>query len=271
MLFLFHVRGRSIEMVATRGLLLSFATAAVAAKECSEHFAEGMIPSTAGKFLCRKKGRKTFFATVYDTSIHCPKFSAYKMTPQQQKKDKDARKGFIYDPDVPREDQASPHDAPYKTHDIGHLAPSDAFAWDTSSGGAWEHTYMMTNVAPQGRYFNEHPWAMMERHAREFAINNNVDLFVITGVIQKHKPSMKAGDAIPAYYYKAICDLKNKQSFVSLGTNDNSCKDCGVAALHPVSKVEKMLGYKLFPASCGTSKVDEKHWNWSSKHSTIIV
>lgn len=265
-----------------RHVVLFSSLVAVFAKECDEHFAEGHIPSTSGTFLCRKSGSTTFFATVYDTKLHCPKFSAYKMMPAQQKNDKYKRKGFILDPDVSSDDQAHYTDAPFKDRniDIGHLAPSNDFSWDTSDNGAWEHTYMMTNVAPQGKYFNEHPWAYLERDTREFSMKNNVDLYVITGVIQASTPNMSSGDAIPDYYYKAVCDLKSKKSFVSLGTNNEACKECGVSTLYPVSKVQSMLGYTLFPASCNTGTVDKAYWDFSSSdaalsstpmNSTIVV
>lgn len=129
----------------------------------------------------------------------------------------------------------------------------------------------MTNVAPQGSYFNEHPWAMMERNVRTFSINNNVDLYVITGVIQAKPAKMVSGDAVPEYYYKAVCDPKAGKSFVSIGENDSECKECGVSELQPVSKVQTMLGYTLFASStCGTSKVDTEYWDFSKKDTVVV-
>jgi len=260
-------------MAFSHALLIALASAA-AAKECSEHFAGGKIPDAEGQFLCRKKGSKTFYATVYDTKLRCPVFSAYMLQPAQQKKDHYKRKGFTLDPDVSSDQQAHSTDKSFSGHDIGHLAPSNAFSWDVSEGGAWEHTYMMTNVAPQGSYFNEHPWAFVEKHTREFCVNHDVNLYVVTGVIQASRPKMVDGDAVPAYYYKAICDLKNGQSVAFIGQN-TECKECGITdngkyIFNPVSKVEKMAGYSIFPSSCSPTKVDETHWD-AFKASTVMV
>jgi DNA/RNA endonuclease G (NUC1) len=255
--------------------LIALATA-VAAKECSEHFAEGKVPDAEGTFLCRKKGSTTFFATVYDTKVRCPMFSAYKMKPEEQKHDAYKRKGFILDPDVPADQQAHSKDTAFDSaHDIGHLAPSNDFSWDQSDNGAWEHTYMMTNVAPQGSYFNEHPWAFVEKHTREFCINHNVELYVVTGVIQASRPTMVEGDAVPEYYYKALCDVKNGQSVAFIGENTD-CKECGITKngkfiLNSVSDVEKKAGYSIFPSSCSPTKVDEKFWDVFQQSNTLII
>jgi len=254
---------------------LILATAA-AAKECSEHFAEGKVPDADGTFLCRKKGSTTFYATVYDTKVRCPKFSAYRMKPEEQKHDAYKRKGFVLDPDVPTDQQAHSSDKAFdSTHDIGHLAPSNDFSWDQSDNGAWEHTYMMTNVAPQGSYFNEHPWAFVEKHTREFCVNHNVELYVVTGVIQASRPKMVGGDAVPEYYYKALCDVKNGQSVAFLGEN-TVCKECGITKngnfiLKSVSDVEKKAGYSIFPSSCKPTQVDEKFWDVFQKPNAIMI
>jgi len=187
-------------------LLAAAAAKTYTVKDCKDQFIDGKGPEQLDgtTFLCRMKGKKAFFATSFDEDIHSPVWSAYKIDKTQQEKDQGGRRGFKYDPDVPHESQTSSTAPAYKKEhrDIGHLAPSSTFTWDKSKDGAWEHTYLLTNVAPQGAWFNEHPWAMLERHMRDYVIDNDAELYIVTGVIQANPVVLDDGDAVPEYYYK---------------------------------------------------------------------
>jgi len=257
----------------TRFFLTAVAAAAAktyTVKDCKDQFIDGKGPEQleGTTFLCRMKGKTTFFATSFDNEIHCPVWSAYHLDKAQQDKDQGGRKGFKYDPDVPKEDQASSTADAFKkeNRDIGHLAPSSTFSFDKSADGAWDHTYLMTNVAPQGAWFNEHPWAMLERHMRDYVVDNNAELYVVTGVIQANPVKLDGDDAVPQYYYKVWCDPDRKASAGVLGNNDNKCKDqCGTDEIISVKEIEDQAGYTIFPSSmCNTGKAG-KDWGFDDE------
>jgi DNA/RNA endonuclease G (NUC1) len=69
--------------------------------------------------------------------------------------------------------------------DRGHMAPSYGITSDWGTE-ARDHTYLMSNIAPQSPQLNQHAWAALEIiEASEYS--RDKDLFVITGPVYKKK------------------------------------------------------------------------------------
>lgn len=96
--------------------------------------------------------------------------------------------------------------------DRGHLAPSADFRWSKT---ALSESYFYSNMSPQVADFNRGSWAELESTIRQYAVSNNVNLFVVTGpVLNDNLPTISKspnGLVIPEYYYKVVLDTLNNR------------------------------------------------------------
>ena len=65
-------------------------------------------------------------------------------------------------------------------YDRSHLAPSADFRWNQQ---ALSESYFYSNMTPQDPDFNRGAWAELESYIRSYAIEYQVDLYIVTGPI----------------------------------------------------------------------------------------
>jgi endonuclease G len=130
--------------------------------------------------------------------------------------------------------------------DRGHLAPSADFRWNQK---ALSESYFYSNMTPQHPDFNRGAWAELESYIRDYAIENQVDLFVVTGpVLNDNLPKVERsinGMSLPAYHYKVALDLKNGKTIGFLMPN-KACEKPIEAYAVSVNEIEEATELNFF-------------------------
>ena len=197
--------------------------------------------------------QKPFYAIHYSLENKVPIYTEYYFTAKNRKPNQVASRsaGFKSDDAVPSDKQANNKDYA-KPYDRGHLTPDDDMRFSTDAEKA---TMLFTNCAPQWSTFNEILWRSIENYVRDLGDDYDT-LDVVTGIIVDTKNYIGNGIKIPSYYYKAIQIKMNghilntiaflgKNEDYELSNQPNKKTNISNFAIS-VSKLEKMIGYKIF-------------------------
>ena len=153
----------------------------------------------------------------YDYSRKDPLMTAYDIT-KQQLEGKVYKRPNYFKPDyrIPRKFRSYSKDLSRTGYDRGHNCPNAAFNHNKK---LQKQTFIMSNVAPQAKWFNRILWAKIERFARYEAVKYEF-VEVITGNCGV-KGYVKNGVAIPKYFFKVIYIPKEHEyiSFIAPNTN----------------------------------------------------
>jgi endonuclease G len=133
-------------------------------------------------------------------------------------------------------------------YDRGHLAPSADFRWNQK---ALSESYFYSNMTPQHPDFNRDSWAQLEGYIRNYAIENKVDLYVVTGPVlngnlKKVERSVNKM-SLPEYHYKVVFDEKGERAIGFLMPN-KSCEKPLEAYARSVNEIEEITGLDFFSA-----------------------
>lgn len=131
-------------------------------------------------------------------------------------------------------------------YDRGHLAPSADFRW---SRQALSESYFYSNMTPQHPDFNRGAWAELEGYIRGYAIENDADLFVVTGPVlsenlEKVERSVNEM-SLPEYHFKVALDLKSGRAIGFLMPN-RLCEKPLEAYSKSVDEIEDLTGLDFF-------------------------
>ena len=132
-------------------------------------------------------------------------------------------------------------------YDRGHLAPSADFRW-TKKG--MSESYYYSNMSPQKPELNRGKWAQLEDFIRQYVIDSNHPVFVVTGGVLSDslkKIGKENMISVPKYYYKIVVDLNEKEkkgiAFLMLnGTNSKPIISYAVS----IDSVEALTGIDFF-------------------------
>lgn len=131
-------------------------------------------------------------------------------------------------------------------YDRGHLAPSADFRW---SAQALSESYFYSNMSPQVPEFNRGAWAKLEGILRSYVIQNNVELFVVTGpVLTKDLPVVPRSInkvRVPKYFYKIAYDKTNGVAVAFLMPNEDIQYPVETYAVS-IDSVEAVTGIDFF-------------------------
>jgi endonuclease G len=151
-------------------------------------------------------------------------------------------------------------------YDRGHLAPSADFRW---SKIALSESYFYSNMSPQKPEFNREIWADLESFIREYVVDKNHQVYVVTGgILKEGLPQIgKNQVSVPEKYFKVIIDPSNDTQ-AGIGfiiANQKSAYPVINFALS-IDSVEKITGINFFASLPDTlenkieSKFDIKLW-----------
>ena len=114
----------------------------------------------------------------------------------------------------------------------GHLVPAGDMAFDKD---AMEETFLMSNMSPQLRAFNNGIWRELEEQVRDWVYQND-KLYIISGpLFSKDFKRLKRGNvAVPEAFFKVIADSELPEQK-------------GVAFLIPHAPSEKPLQHFMIP------------------------
>jgi len=132
-------------------------------------------------------------------------------------------------------------------YDRGHLAASADFRW---SKKALSESYFYSNMSPQKPEFNRGKWAQLEDFVRQYVMESNEPVFVVTAGILDD--SLKAIGkekkiSVPKYYYKVVADLysSNKKAIAFLMLNGTNSKPI-ISYAVSIDSIEKITGINFF-------------------------
>ncbi len=111
---------------------------------------------------------------------------------------------FLPDPSI-RTKSATPDDYRGSGYDRGHLASAADMAF---SEDAMQYTFLMSNISPQVRNFNQGIWRELEELTRNWAKDNEA-LYIVTGPVLSETSKGTIGGnkvSVPVAYYKVILD-----------------------------------------------------------------
>lgn len=132
-------------------------------------------------------------------------------------------------------------------YDRGHLAASADFRWNQS---ALSESYFYSNMTPQRPEFNRESWAEVENFVRGYAIENNTDIFVVTGpVLSEDLPKVERspnGMSLPEYHYKVAFDPVNERAVGFLMPNQR-CDGPSESYIKTIDEIEEATGLDFFP------------------------
>lgn len=102
---------------------------------------------------------------------------------------------------------ATPNDYRGSGYDRGHMVPAADMAYDAN---AMDETFLMSNISPQSRNFNQGIWRELEELTRDWA-KKYKRLYIVSGPVLSVEPKGYIGKenevAVPTAYYKVILDL----------------------------------------------------------------
>lgn len=132
-------------------------------------------------------------------------------------------------------------------YDRGHLAPSADFRW---SKRALSESYYYSNMSPQKPEFNRGKWAQLEDFVRQYVMESNDPVFVVTGGVLADSMKTIGKEkmiSVPKHYYKIVVDLNGKEkkgiAFLMLnGTNTKPIISYAVS----IDSIEKVTGIDFF-------------------------
>lgn len=169
------------------------------------------------------------------------------------------RSQFAPDPSLPKGwTRITPNDYRNIGYDRGHMCPSGD---RTSSKGANQVTFFMTNIVPQAADNNQGPWADLEDYCRLLARDGD-ELYIVAGVAGPYSDSSNGKVSVPSYTWKVITVLPEGDDdagrvgaktrvIAVLLPNENGIRDRDWKSFRvPASQIEKATGYTFL------SKVD---------------
>lgn len=131
-------------------------------------------------------------------------------------------------------------------YDRGHLAPSADFRY---SKKALSESFLYSNMSPQLAKLNRGKWAELEDVIRQYAVRNNIQLYIVSGGVLK--PGLKKIErginkvSIPDQYYKVVLDLANQRAIGFIMPN----MECEYPVMHyavNINSVEAVTGLDFF-------------------------
>ncbi|MTB49860.1 DNA/RNA non-specific endonuclease [Lewinella sp. W8] len=151
------------------------------------------------------------FLLSYDEEWEQAEWVAYVLERKNlQQEWTDRPRDFRSDPLV-RDGSATDNDYRGSGYDRGHLAPFADFAWNRELA---ERTFLLSNISPQARQFNQGVWRELEELTRDWA-NRFKRLYVVTGPVMTQDPKGTIGRnnriAVPAAYFKVLLDLDDPE------------------------------------------------------------
>jgi len=131
-------------------------------------------------------------------------------------------------------------------YDRGHLAPSADFKW---SKEALSESYFYSNMSPQVADFNRGGWSLLEDMMRSYVIENNVDLYIVTGPVLHDSLEIIVKSinkvSIPEYYFKVAYDAVNERGIGFLMQNTTIDYPTEYYAVS-IDSIEKFTGINFF-------------------------
>lgn len=187
-----------------------------------------------------------YFWLSYDEEHEQAEWVAYVLTKEQLDMPWVERQGDFRPDTKVKTGSATPNDYRNSGYDRGHLAPAADMAWDAE---AMRSTFVMSNISPQARNFNNGVWRELEELTRTWA-KSAKKLYVVSGPVLSQQPKGVIGPnevSVPAAFYKVVLDAEsaNPKAIGFIIPNEISFEPLTKFAVS-VDEVERVTGLNFF-------------------------
>ena len=168
-----------------------------------------------------------YYSLSYNEKYEVPEWVAYVLTKESLRIPNVKRTNWFEADKSISSGSAGYYDYKGSGYTRGHLVPAGDMAFNKE---AMKESFLMSNIAPQNRAFNNGIWKELEENVRNWAWENN-KLYIVTGPvldksIVKYIGKNKVG--VPRYFYKVVLDIDDPERK-------------GIAFLIPNERSEKPL------------------------------
>ena len=160
----------------------------------------------------------------------------------------------------------------------GHLVPAGDMAFDTL---AMRETFLMSNVSPQIKAFNNGIWKELEENTRDWTYTNG-KLYIITGPILKNVAQTIGQEnkvTVPSGFFKVLLDFESpeKKGIAFIIPNELSAKRLEDYMV-TIDEVENLTGLDFFDSMIDNieeenieSKIRKESWKVSDKRYQLRI
>jgi endonuclease G, mitochondrial len=161
--------------------------------------------STTGEIVHHK-----YFSLSYNEKYEQAEWVSYVLTKESLRAEK-VKRHDRFDPDVKvKTRSAIYHDYKGSGFTRGHLAPAADMAFNED---AMKESFLMSNISPQKKEFNNGVWNELEENTRNWAWKNGI-VYIATGPVLNDNIRDFIGKnrvGIPDYFYKIILDADDPE------------------------------------------------------------
>lgn len=218
--------------------------------------------STDERYFLPHGGRGQRIDHVYYSLSYLEKFElaewvAYELTKQSLLLPNVERSNWFEKDEDIRTQSADYYDYKGSGYSRGHLAPAADMAF---SKEAMKESFLMSNMSPQLRGFNNGIWKELEENVRDWAFKN-IRLYVVTGPVISKGLLGRIGKnkvAVPKYFYKVILDINDPEhkAIAFIIPNETSEERLESYAMS-VDEAEKITGLDFFASLINDKKEEE--------------
>jgi len=187
-----------------------------------------------------------YYSLDYNEKYEVPNWVAYQLTEESLKlKNVPRQKRFNPDPEV--DGRSAKHsDYTHSGYTRGHMAPSADMAFSVEAN---KQCFLMSNMTPQLRNFNNGIWRELEENVRDWAYDND-EIYVVSGPIFEDSNPERIGKnkvAVPDAFFKVILDNEGskKKGIAFIMPHEKSDLHLREYAV-TIDEVESLTGLDLF-------------------------
>jgi len=165
------------------------------------------------QYLC-----KTNYAIHYRFDTKTAEYVVEHVTKESVSGKAKRKDDFRPDPAIEKAHQAQLSDYAGQPYDRGHLAPAGD---NTQNEKIMSESFFLSNMVPQVPNNNRGIWKQLETFVREWVLENDMDLYVVSGTIYSNK-SKTIGDnkvGVPDKLFKVIVDKKTGHAIAFIFPN----------------------------------------------------
>ena len=249
--------------------------------EFSKTDSEMMVPASERFYLPTAQGQVVhhdYYSLSYIEKHEQAEWVAYRLT-RDMLKVPNVERADRFNPDYDIKSRSALHrDYSNSGFTRGHLAPAGDMAHNHK---AMQESFLMSNISPQKRKFNNGIWKELEENVRDWAYSRG-EIYIVTGPILDDPISQKIGGnkvSVPQQFFKIILDVSsiNLESIAFLIPNERSEKKLDQYTIS-IDQIEEITGIDFFYELLSDdeeerieSKIDVEPWKISDKRYRLRV